>query len=561
MVFTNAQITAFFEGNDQMGLSHRTRLYLQLEGLDHPRDLVDFVKSDAWDQVLENCKRPPQVADPANPGQLMNQSPFRFPSKSLLRLKVAARVIEYYNRTGRDLTAGNLAWNRLANFQIEWDTLVQRRKANDELTLPVVSKQLSITSFFEAYETFAGEFIGQTNCPLAWIYRDAVAVDAVAPALAADQPYSETHGSVAEEMVQRIAHTHPLYRVDNALGYSQLVTATLGTQYASTIAPFKRMKDGRGALAALKAQFAGRAYWDKEVRLSNDFLMNTKWNGMTAFTLHGFLAKHRASYNTLQRCADHVPVELPSDRTRVGYLISNIECQDKDVTTAISHIRLDDGANGMREDFERSVAFLLPTDPVKKKRGSKRVAAQISAAQSTAPGGKGGKKVSFKPNVGKTGVERRYYKQSEYRKLSLDQKLELKEHRKATGDYGPNGKKGAKVASAAAITKADVSAMLRNHDKEKEKKAADEAEKDALKMGLINDLKGFISAEIAAAMSSAGMMKKGLQRAGASANVAAMTTNAIESAQAQDEAAERCAASLLNKFGSIGSKAGKKKSS
>ena len=80
-------------------------------------------------------------------------------------------------------------------------------------------------------------------------------------------------------------------------------------------------------------------------------------------------------------------------------------------------------------------------------------------------------------------------------------------------------------------------------------------------MGLINDLKGFISAEIAAAMSSAGVQKKGLQRAGASANVAAMTTNAIESAQAQDEAAERCAASLLNKFGSIGSKAGKKKSS
>ena len=126
MVFTNAQITAFFEGNDQMGLPNRTRLYLQQEGLDHPRDLVDFVKSDAWDQVLENCKRPPQVADPANPGQLMNQPPFRFPSKSLLRLKVAARVIEYYDRTGRDLTAGNLTWNRLANFQIEWDTLVQR---------------------------------------------------------------------------------------------------------------------------------------------------------------------------------------------------------------------------------------------------------------------------------------------------------------------------------------------------------------------------------------------------------------------------------------------------
>ena len=115
--------------------------------------------------------------------------------------------------------------------------------------------------------------MGKRTAPPAWIYREAVAVDPAAPVLAADQPYSETHGSVAEEMVQRIAHTHPLYRVDNALGYSQLVTPTLGTQYASTIAPFKRTKDERGALAALKVQFAGRAYWDKEVRLSNNFLI------------------------------------------------------------------------------------------------------------------------------------------------------------------------------------------------------------------------------------------------------------------------------------------------
>ena len=310
-----------------------------------------------------------------------------------------------------------------------------------------------------------------------------MAVDTVALALAADQPYSETHGSVAEEMVQRIANTHPLYRVENALGYSQLITATLGAQYASTIAPFKRTKDGRDAHVALKAQFAGRAYWDKEVRPPNDVLMNTKWNGMTAFTLHAFLAKHRVSYNTLQLCADHVPAELPSDRTRVGYLISNIECQDKDMTTSISHIRLDDGANRMGKDFERLVAFLLPTDPVKKRRGSKRPAAQISAAQTIALGGECGKKVSFKPNVGKTGVELRYYKQSEYRKLSLDQKLELKEHRKATGNYGPNRKKGAKVAFATAVTKAGVLSMLHNIGKEKEKKTADEAERMPLKWG------------------------------------------------------------------------------
>ena len=51
---------------------------------------------------------------------------------------------------------------------------------------------------------------------------------------------------------------------------------------------------------------------------------------------------------------------------------------------------LDDNPNGMRSDFERSVAFLLPTDPVKKKRGGgKRNAGQISATVAAATGDRG----------------------------------------------------------------------------------------------------------------------------------------------------------------------------
>ena len=124
----------------------------------------------------------------------------------------------------------------------------------------VISKTLTVTAFFEAYDTYVNEFIGQANCSLKWIFRDSVAVAAAVPALDTDQPYSIEHGSVAEEMVNRLSHTHPHYRVDNATGYAQLVTATPGTQYAATIAPFKRTRNGRGALTALKAQFAGPAF-------------------------------------------------------------------------------------------------------------------------------------------------------------------------------------------------------------------------------------------------------------------------------------------------------------
>ena len=74
-------------------------------------------------------------------------------------------------------------------------------------------------------------------------------------------------------------------------------------------------------------------------------------------------------------------LELPNDRTRVGWMLEAImDCPDKDVSAALAAIRLDDGPNGMRRDFERTVAFLLPTDPVRKRqKDNKRGAANISA--------------------------------------------------------------------------------------------------------------------------------------------------------------------------------------
>ena len=75
----------------------------------------------------------------------------------------------------------------------------------------------------------------------------------MAEALTVNQPYSAVHGSVEEDMVQRLPHTSPHYRADNATGYAHIVKATIGTQYALTLAPYTRAKGGRGAKIALEA--------------------------------------------------------------------------------------------------------------------------------------------------------------------------------------------------------------------------------------------------------------------------------------------------------------------
>ena len=527
-----------------MGLSNRTRAHLQTEGISTPDDLIDFVTTESWTPILDNCRRPPQITGVGPGAALVAQQAFHLPAKSLMRLKVAAQVVLYYDRTNRPLTAVSMSWVRLNNFKVEWESLKEQKSSNNEGSLPIISNKLSISNFFEAYETFVSNYIGQSGCPLSWIYRTTVNVPAVAPNLLADQPFSTEHGLVSEEMVNRMSHAHPLYRPDNATGYAQLVTATLGTQYASTIAPFKRTKDGRAALFALKAQFAGAAHWDREVKTMTDFITNSRWTGTTAFTLHAFLAKHRASYNTLQRCAEHVQIELPNERSRVGYLLDNIDCSDKDVTTALSHIRLDDTPTGMRMDFERSVAFLLPTDPVKKKRGGKRNAGQISSTAAAASGGGGGKnnnpknagkKARFKPTFGETGVEFRFYKPAEFSKLTNEQKDELRAHRKANGNYkGTWSGKERTANTSNTFGRAQVAAMLKAHDEEK-------TEKETLKASLIEELQSIISSQF--------VEHSGKRLKAAGAKVAATTSTN------DGDAAERCASALMEKFSSMGSKA------
>ena len=70
---------------------------------------------------------------------------------------------------------------------------------------------------------------------------------------------------------------------------------------------------------------------------------------------------------SMQQCAEHIAYELPNELTRVGYLLEGIQCSDPGLQAAMASVRMDDGVNGMRSDFGKAVAHLLPYDPVARK--------------------------------------------------------------------------------------------------------------------------------------------------------------------------------------------------
>ena len=86
---------------------------------------------------------------------------------------------------------------------------------------------------------------------------------------------------------------------------------------------------------------------------------------------------------------------------------------------------------GKMNNFEDAAAFIIPHDPVAKKRRATQKRNQVTVASADAEENKRQKSealissTSAKTSVGKTGVELRFYKRKEYNALTKEQKHEL----------------------------------------------------------------------------------------------------------------------------------------
>ena len=270
MVLTANQVQAFYENADQMAVPHVTVVHLVNEGLNDVDDLAEFQKDDI-EQIAANLQRTPVV---------QGQAHLILGAKSVKRLIVACELVRYYDTIGRAISPGNIQWSTvMKNFEIQWKAL-KDKKDGDEPETPKISKGLNIMRWSEAFNDIMNRCIGVRMIPLAYVVRTDAAVDpAIAPAIAAGQPYATEHGSVEDELIARASHVHALFRQDNASVYYKLEEATRGTNYAASIKPFQRSKNGRAAFDAIISQYAGVDKWSAEITKQEAVLHTRKWKG------------------------------------------------------------------------------------------------------------------------------------------------------------------------------------------------------------------------------------------------------------------------------------------
>ena len=472
MPLTAAQRTLFFEDDAQMGITNRTVIQLQTEGLTAVEDLAEFDK-ETIEGMASNLRRPAgRIADP-NPGAAAGATiptpPFAFGAKSQQRLIQATNLLRFYDTVGRAVTAANLQWTPvMKNFSAQWKAL-EDKKGGDEPDVPMISKALPIIKWTEAFRDYLHRVIGVRTIPLAYVIRPEATVPAIG-AQAAGTPHSVQHEAIDAELIARASHGHPLFREDNSSVYYKLEEATRATSYAASIKPYQRTKNGRDAWLALSNQYAGKDKWEAEIKRHEQLMHTRVWKGQSNFTLERFIAQHRNAFVSMQAAAEHVTYQTPNSHSRVGYLLDAIQCSDAGLQAAMANIKTDQ--TGLRNDFEATASFLLPYDPVQKKRndhGTKRGPADISDA--TGEEAYNVSSFGTKKGTGSSGVPLRYHKKEEYDLLTKAQQRELREWRmnksgKSTDGATKKGKFDTAKAIASAVDK-KVNEKLKSIEKEK----------------------------------------------------------------------------------------------
>ena len=233
------------------------------------------------------------------------------------------------------------------------------------------------------------------------------------------RPYSHESGSVVMELINRASFDDPNYVKENSELLNILEEGFEGSHVYPTLKAFRKRKDGRTAWLAIKSQYMNEEKWRGELKRVEGIVTKRTWKGDGSETLEEFFALHRNCNTTMDNGNETVECYIsPEERRKVERALDAIKSKDPTLLAAIANVGQDDSPTGMVNNFEKAVAYLIPACPVAPNRKPNKAMAHIAG-------------VEMKTGKGKSGVEFRFYTDKEYRRLTEDQKLELRNYRDA----------------------------------------------------------------------------------------------------------------------------------
>ena len=194
-----------------MGLSNSTRtLSLILEGIAAVNDPSDWYDN-YWYQWNSNYKKPDRVQDPNNAANIIAQVPFKVSVKSLKRLKIASKLIRYYDSVSIVKSATNICWMVMNNFEIKCKSMVYKSKQTKP-DVPKLVNNTTLSKWNDSIKVHEDQAFGDRKATLEYFLSTNDAVVALHPLLMMDHPYSAAAGSIQFEQTLCLSLNHSLYR-------------------------------------------------------------------------------------------------------------------------------------------------------------------------------------------------------------------------------------------------------------------------------------------------------------------------------------------------------------
>ena len=135
------------------------------------------------------------------------------------------------------LTAANIGWNTIKNFELQRTAMDEdsKKQASD---IPKLNKNNTVAKWDNSFKVHVRKVYGTREAILEYLFCKEVAVVMPYPGLLADHSHSKATKSIQGEQANRLSHTHPLYQRDSDQLYSTLEAATRGTIYEAITKPF-----------------------------------------------------------------------------------------------------------------------------------------------------------------------------------------------------------------------------------------------------------------------------------------------------------------------------------
>jgi len=342
-------------------------------------------------------------------------------------LQLACYWLRYQKRTSRIPTAAQITLENIRSLRElkEWE------EEHKDVEKPEINPK-DWPRTIEAIEEYLRGCLGVTKIPLAYVVRDTQDIPAVDPAgnyanrqdeLIARAPITDANGNFV-----------PTYLSDRTRVWELLSDLTRDKDCWTYVRPAQKTRDGRMAFQRLEGHYLGENNVDNMSSKAENTLSTTTYTGeKRKWNFEKYVKVHVDQHSILEGLVQHGYSGI-DERSKVRHLVNGIK------TTMLDSVKtriMSDAT--LRNNFESSVNLFQ--DFIKQTNQAEirdiQIAAVSQKSERTSQTTNSADYSDVQPDM---TVEDRYYKRSEYAKLSTAKKLGLKAKREKRGHSGKKGK-------------------------------------------------------------------------------------------------------------------------